>query len=84
VGAPAHLEPPVCLDQPAAVCDLHPAPVVLSLAQVRRLLQAVLPLPVLDVMAALDLLRYQQERKAAAYCSHRKRILRQLGLLNSP
>jgi hypothetical protein len=57
---------------------------VLSLAQVRRLLQAVLPLPVLDVVAALDLLLYQQERKAAAYCSHRKRILRQLGLLNPP
>jgi hypothetical protein len=57
---------------------------VLSVAQVRRLLQAVLPLPVLDVAATLDLLRYQQDRKAAAYRSHRKRILRQLGLLNPP
>jgi hypothetical protein len=57
---------------------------VLSLAQVRRLLQAVLPLPVRDVVAALDLLLYQQDRKAAAYRSHRKRIVRQLGLLNPP
>jgi hypothetical protein len=39
VRSTAHLEPPVCLDQPAAMCDLHPAPVVLSLAQVRRLLK---------------------------------------------
>jgi hypothetical protein len=58
--------------------------VVLSLAQVRLLLQAVLPLPSRDITATLDLLRYQQQRKAAAYCSHRKRILRQLGLLNPP
>jgi len=27
---------------------------------------------------------YQQQRKAAAYCSHRKRLLRQLGLLHPP
>ena len=84
MGSAAPLEPPVCLGQPAAVRGLHSAPVVLSLAQVRRLLQAVLPLPVLDVEAALDLLLYQQERKAAAYCSHRKRILRHLALLNPP
>jgi hypothetical protein len=57
---------------------------VLSLAQVRLLLQAMLPLPASDVAATLDFVFYLQERKAAAYGSHRKRILRQLGLLNPP
>jgi hypothetical protein len=57
---------------------------VLSLAQVRLLLQALLPLPVLDVVAALDLLLYQQQRKAAAYRSHRKHILHRLGLPRPP
>jgi len=77
-------QPPVCLDDLDAAYVLHPAPVVLSVAQVRLLLQAVLPLPRRDIAATLDLLRYQQQRKAAAYCSHRKRILRQLGLLIPP
>jgi hypothetical protein len=63
---------------------LSPAPVVLSLAQVRLLLQAVLPLPVRDIAATSDLVFYHQERKAAAYCSHRKRVLCQLGLLSPP
>jgi len=74
----------VCLDPPAALHHLRPAPVVLSLTQVRLLLRAVLPLPTLDIAATLDLVSYQQQRKLAAYCSHRKRILRQLGLLNPP
>ncbi|MDQ6810268.1 MAG: hypothetical protein M3Z95_00005 [Actinomycetota bacterium] len=52
--------------------------------QVRLLLQAVLPLPVRDIVATLDLVGYQQQRKAAAYRSHRKRLLHQLGLLNPP
>jgi hypothetical protein len=68
----------VCLDAPEAGHSLSPAPVVLSVAQVRLLLQAVLPLPVRDLAAVLDLVDYQQARKVAAYCSHRKRILRQL------
>ena len=72
------------LDPPTALHHLRPAPVVLSLTHVRLLLRAVLPLPVLDIAATLDLVSYQQQRKAAAYCSHRKRILRQLGLLHPP
>jgi hypothetical protein len=47
----------------------------LSLANVRFLLQAALPLPVLDVPAALALLAYQHQREVAAYRSHRKRLL---------
>jgi len=74
----------VCLDPPAALYHLRPAPVVLSLTQVRLLLRALLPLPVLDIAATLDLVSYQQQRKRAAYCSHRKRLLRQLGLLHPP
>jgi len=74
----------VCLDPPAALHHLRAVPVVLSLTKVRLLLRAVLPLPALDIAAALDLVSYQQQRKAAAYCSHRKRILRQLGLLHPP
>jgi len=78
---PAYLDPPVCLDPPVARHCLHAAPIVLSLTQVRLLLRAVLPLPTLDIVAALDLVSYQQQRKAAAYCSHRMRLLRRLGLL---
>ena len=74
----------MCLESSVTAADLRPAPVVLSLAQVRLLLQAVLPLPVRDLAATLDLVRYWQHRKAAAYCSHRKRILGQLGLLDPP
>lgn len=50
----------------------------LSLAEVRLLLRALLPLPVFDATAALDLLAYQRRRKLAAYCSHRRRTLRRL------
>jgi hypothetical protein len=50
----------------------------LSVAQVRLLLQAVLPLPVLDLSAVLDLVAYQQRHKYAAYRSPRKRLLAQL------
>jgi len=50
----------------------------LSVAQVRLLLQVVLPQPVLDLPAVLDLIAYQQRHKYAAYCSHRKRLLAQL------
>jgi len=50
----------------------------LSVAQVRLLLQAALPQPVLDLPAALALIAYQQRHNYAAYCSHRKRLLAQL------
>jgi hypothetical protein len=50
----------------------------LSLADVRFLLQAALPQPVLDVPAALALLAYRHHRQVVAYRSHRKRLLAQL------
>ena len=55
----------------------------LSLAEVRMLLRALLPLPIFDLKAALALLRYQQRRKAASYRSHRKRRLRRLDELHA-
>ena len=57
--------------------DSHPS-LPLSVAQVRLLLQVVLPQPVLDLPAVLDLIAYQQRHKHAAYRSHRKRLLAQL------
>ena len=72
----------MCLDTPAAWARLTPTPVLrLSLAEIRFLLRAVLPLPPFTVAAALALLAYQQRRKATAYRSHRKRRLRQLEAL---
>jgi hypothetical protein len=50
----------------------------LSVAQVRLLLQAAWPQPVLDLPAVLTLIAYQQRRNYAAYRSHRKRLLAQL------
>ena len=46
-----------------------------SVAEARVLLRGLLPLPVLDVAAALALVAYQQRHKTAAYRSHRKRRL---------
>ncbi|EFH81449.1 hypothetical protein [Ktedonobacter racemifer] len=57
--------------------DAH-ASLPLSVAQVRLLLQVVLPQPVLDVPAVLTLISYQQRHNYAAYCSHRKRLLAHL------
>jgi len=57
---------------------LPPAPVGLSVAEVRVLLRALLPLPTFDPLAALAWLAYQQRRKLAAYRSHRQRRLRRL------
>ncbi len=57
---------------------LLPAPRTLSLAQVRLLLRACLPLPTLDLSQALALLRYHQRHKRAAYHAHRTRRLRLL------
>jgi len=45
--------------------------------QVRQLLRVVLPQPAFDRAAVLELIAYQQRHKAAAYCSHRRRRLRQ-------
>ena len=50
----------------------------LSVAQLRLLLQVVLPQPVLDLPAVWELIAYQQRHKYAAYRSHRKRLLAQL------
>ncbi len=55
--------------------QLPARPVRVSLAEVRVLLRALLPLPVWDVAAALAWVAYQQRRKTAAYRSHRKRRL---------
>jgi hypothetical protein len=55
-----------------------PLSVPLSVAQVRLLLQAALPQPVLDLPAALALIASQQRHNYAAYRSHRKRLLAQL------
>jgi hypothetical protein len=67
------------LPTPTELPTLDPhASLPLSVAQVRLVLQAVLPQPVLDLPAVLDLIAYQQRRKRAAYRSHRKRILARL------
>ena len=57
--------------------DAHPC-LPLSVAQVRLLLQVLLPQPVLDLPAVLGLIAYQRRRNYAAYRSHRKRLLAEL------
>ena len=64
---------------------LPPAPALrLSVAEVRLLLRALLPLPRFDLLAAVALLRYQRRHKLAAYWSHRKRRLQRLEVLKPP
>ena len=53
-------------------------PRIPSLPQVRWLLRAALPLPVLDVALALALVAYVQRHNLAAYRSHHKRALQRL------
>jgi hypothetical protein len=55
--------------------SLPPVAVRVSLTEAQVLLRALLPLPVLDVTAALAWVAYQQRRTTAAYGSHRKRRL---------
>ena len=63
---------------------LPPAPALrLSVAEVRVLLRALLPLPRFDLKAAVVLLRYQRRHKLAAYWSHRKRRLQRLARLEA-
>jgi hypothetical protein len=50
----------------------------LSLRDVCFLLRVALPQPTLDLSAALAWLAYHQQRKVAAYRSHRTRVLAQL------
>ena len=77
---PTTVPPPLDL---AALLPPTPA-VPLSVAEVRVLLRALLPLPRLDLRAAVALLRYQRRHKLEAYWSHRTRRLQRLADLHPP
>jgi len=51
----------------------------LTIYQIRLLLTSILPKPLFDVTAALQMVRYYQKRNYAAYLSHRKAKLTQFG-----
>ncbi|GAC1430796.1 MAG: hypothetical protein NVSMB65_04310 [Chloroflexota bacterium] len=76
--------PPLTEEEELAA-QLPPAPALrLSVAEVRLLLCALLPLPRRDLWTVLALLAYQRRHKLAAYLSHRKRRLRLLAELTLP
>lgn len=72
----------VCIDDlpPSTLPQALPPqpPRVPSLPQVRWLLRAALPLPILNPALALALVAYIQRHNLAAYRSHRKRTLQRL------
>jgi hypothetical protein len=69
----------VKLEKAESLRDILPrAEAKLSLAEVRLLLRALLPVPTFDREAALALVNYYQRHKATAYRSHRKRRLKRL------
>ncbi len=60
--------------------DLKEDVPALTISQARWLLQAVLPRPVFDEQAALEMLRQIQRANPRAYLSHRKRTLQRRGV----
>ncbi len=79
--APVPLPPDAARPLASWQALLPPTPVGLSVAEVRVLLRALLPLPVFNPAAAPAWLAYQQRRKLAAYRSHRHRRLQRLARL---